>query len=238
MKIDFINSGGFSLIFSAKSLVNFSTVDIRLIFYPNLVLKSIGYLDFAVEGFLRARVETPKQDDLAKRAGQTNIERVKMSELTFKCIKCGFCCRSLFEYTSGALLGLALLSEEETKMFNKRHIAPHFGIGDEKPTHIISHQLALAVCPQINENNECKIYNMRPLVCRSFPLTTRLSRRIADLKCPQTGRYCREGEICPVEFSEIEEEALQRIEEYLWSCFRRYGTKLWRFDLATKKWVQ
>lgn len=135
-------------------------------------------------------------------------------------------------------MGLALLTEEEKKLFDEKNITPAFAFGNEgSPMQIASYQLNLAKCPHIDENNKCKIYDKRPLACRAYPITSNLGRNVADLKCPQVGKYS-ENELRQLMFSDTYEEAINKVNGHVGSCFRKYGkkTKLMRFDLATKKW--
>lgn len=67
----------------------------------------------------------------------------------------------------GMLQGLCL-TKEEAKEFDPKFIMPYIAIGDKEPTTIVYYQLILADCPHLNEKNECKIYEKRPLIC-SFP---------------------------------------------------------------------
>jgi Fe-S-cluster containining protein len=158
--------------------------------------------------------------------------------LNFECKKCGYCCKTLLEYEGGVLMGLALLTEEEKKLFDEKDISPAFGFGNEiSPTQIASYQLNLAKCPHIAENNRCKIYDKKPLACRAYPITSNIGRNVADLKCPQVGKYS-ESELCHLMFSDMYEEAVNKINCCVGSFFRKYGKKnrLMRFDLASKKW--
>jgi Fe-S-cluster containining protein len=135
-------------------------------------------------------------------------------------------------------MGLALITEDEKNLFDRKDIMPLFAIGVDEPTHIIAYQLTLAACPYNDNDNSCKIYSKRPLACQSFPLTVELGRKIAEIKCPQIGRHYQNGEPCPVVFLE-EENATQKMSSYIWNCFVRFGNKhfkLWKFDLLTRKW--
>ena len=161
-----------------------------------------------------------------------------MGIMEFECKKCGYCCKTLLEYKRGVLMGLALLTEEEKKLFDEKNITPAFAFGKEDiPIQIASYQLNLAKCPYINENNRCKIYDKRPLVCRAYPVTSNIGRNVADLKCPQVGKYS-ETELRQLMFSDMYEEAINKANDCVGSFFRKYGKKnrLMRFDLATKKW--
>jgi Fe-S-cluster containining protein len=156
----------------------------------------------------------------------------------FECKKCGYCCKTLLQYKKGVLRGLALLTEEEKKLFDGKDISPALGFGNEgSPIQIASYQLNLAKCPQIDENNRCKIYDKRPLVCRAFPITSNIGRNAAALECPQVGKYS-ESELLQLVFLDMYEEAINKMNGCVESLFRKYGKekRLMRFDLKTRKW--
>jgi Fe-S-cluster containining protein len=164
-----------------------------------------------------------------------------MSE-KFDCKKCGFCCRTLLENEkNGMVLGLSLITEEETEMFDPKFIAPFVAIGVKVPTTVIFHQLILSECPHINEKNECMIYEKRPLICRTFPAIPEFNRVVILPKCPQIGRhFTSAGKMCPVFIEDDNiEEALKKanIIFLTWNqkCLEK-GLRFWIFNLATKKW--
>jgi hypothetical protein len=132
----------------------------------------------------------------------------------------------------GIILGL-FLTEKETSFFNPKQICPQCGIGVERPENIIAFQLNLGVCPHISEKNECKIYDRRPLACQSFPIEPTPLGNIVNAECPQAGSLTRNPELV---FSEAGEKILR----YLGKGFVKYrkrGSKLWYFNLGTKRWV-
>lgn len=164
-----------------------------------------------------------------------------MSE-KFECKKCGFCCRALLsEERNGVVLGLSLITEEEKEMFDPKFISPFVAIGAEKPTTVIFYQLTLSECPHINEKNKCMIYEKRPLICRTFPVVSKLNGVVIQPSCPQIGKYYTSaGEMCPVFIEDDNsEEALNKtnIIFLTWKqkCLEK-DLKFWIFNLATKKW--
>ena len=163
-----------------------------------------------------------------------------MSDLTFKCKKCGTCCRGLFVEEYGVLSGLCL-TEEEAKQFDSKVIMPYLAIGDKKPTTIIYYQLVLSDCPHLNGKNECKIYEKRPLICRVFPVHPDLNGIVILPKCPEILKHwTKEGEISPVAIEDDEiESALTKITilslTHKKECIEK-GLRFWFFDLATGKW--
>lgn len=163
-----------------------------------------------------------------------------MSDLTFKCQKCGTCCRGLFVEEFGMLQGLCL-SEEEAKQFDPKFIMPYIAIGDKEPATIVYYQLILADCPHLNDKNECKIYDKRPLICRVFPVHPDLNHTVILPKCPQIEKHwSREEKICPVAIEDDEiEGALTKINirslTHRKECLEK-GLRFWYFDLAKKEW--
>jgi Fe-S-cluster containining protein len=89
----------------------------------------------------------------------------------FKCLKCGHCCRTLINEDEDILIGLTL-TPEEAKLFPQSKISPWLGAGrsEKEITRIMMYQLNTATCPHL-ENNICRIYDRRPIVCAQFPLT-------------------------------------------------------------------
>jgi len=157
----------------------------------------------------------------------------------FECNECGYCCKTLLQYKEGFLRGLALLTEEEKKLFDEKDVSPALGLGKEgSPVQIASYQLNVAKCPHIDENNRCKIYDKRPLVCRAFPINATIrGKAVAALECPQVGKY-NERELLQLMFSDPYEEAINKVNDCIERLRRKYGKKkrLMRFDLKTKKW--
>ena len=162
-----------------------------------------------------------------------------MSVIIFECQKCGTCCRNLLENQNVVTNGL-FLTAKETRLFPSKLISPQVAIGVKKPKNIISYQFNVNVCPHINEKNECRIYDKRPLACKSFPLEVTLLGSTASVQCPIIGRRMKEGEFREAEFSAPEIEASEKINNYLWNRYQKYfkvGSKMWNFDLKTKKWI-
>jgi Fe-S-cluster containining protein len=132
----------------------------------------------------------------------------------------------------GIILGL-FLTEKETSLFDPEQICAHTAVGIEGALNIIAYQLNLGVCPHISEKNECKIYDRRPLACQSFPIETTPLGNLVNAECPQAGSLIRNPELV---FSEAGEKILR----YLGKGFAKYGkrgSKLWYFNLGTKRWV-
>jgi hypothetical protein len=88
----------------------------------------------------------------------------------FKCKKCGNCCKNLFDDLKGEKRGLTL-TPEESQLFPEKLVAPLAAFGLDAPDIIFLYQLSVNDCIYFNKENKCEIYENRPLVCRSFPLT-------------------------------------------------------------------
>jgi len=101
------------------------------------------------------------------------LVKVGRNKITFKCLRCGRCCKNLLKNVGGILLGLGLMPQER-KFFPTELVSPQAGIGlaendPTKPKHVLTYQLNVKYCPHLSENG-CKIYENRPLSCRGFPL--------------------------------------------------------------------
>jgi Fe-S-cluster containining protein len=154
-----------------------------------------------------------------------------MSEIGFSCTRCGYCCRTLFVEQSGVINGLCL-TEDEITLFDPKLVSPYMALGVEEPTNIIMYQLNQAVCPYINKKNECNVYDRRPLVCQSYPVQVTVMGSFVENDCPQS-KYIQNNEF-------LTTEAGLKTNLYVMNKFAKYRTKqskMWFFNLATKKWV-
>jgi Fe-S-cluster containining protein len=163
-----------------------------------------------------------------------------MSEIIFNCRKCGTCCRNLIENVNGINTGL-LLTVKEIDLFPSKMVSPKLAIGFEKPEKIIQYQLNVGDCPHINEKNECKIYEKRPLVCRAFPRESGSERTpTISIKCPVIGSQMKEYETREVEVSVTEIEASEKMNRHILNRsqkLHKIGHKRWNFDVKTGKWI-
>ena len=154
-----------------------------------------------------------------------------MSILDFTCIKCGKCCRNLLVEDWGITNGLEL-TDKEIDLSDPKFVKPHMGLGNLKTVNIISYQLNLAVCPYIDEKNNCKIYNRRPLVCQSYPVEVTPMGSIIREDCPQSFSIPRDG-------TALTESGLI-FNQYVLKKFDQFNAKdslLWVFDLSSDKWT-
>jgi Fe-S-cluster containining protein len=72
---------------------------------------------------------------------------------------------------NGVLKG-PTLTNDEAKLFPRDIVSSSFGRGKNASNiyAIIRYQINVNICPFLMQNNECKIYKKRPIVCRRFPL--------------------------------------------------------------------
>ena len=87
--------------------------------------------------------------------------------LKFNCQRCGYCCTRQLSATDGKEYGI-YLTPEEIKYFPKDTVFPLF----RRREQVFAYQLGVHECPNIVRENghmACKIYENRPLICRSFP---------------------------------------------------------------------
>jgi Fe-S-cluster containining protein len=158
-----------------------------------------------------------------------------MSEIVFHCRKCGTCCRSLLEYVNGVKTGL-LLAIKETNLFPSEMVSPKLAVGTTKPEAIISYQLNVDACPYISEKNECRVYDKRPLICKSFPYVLGGMSR----KCPQIGNQMMvEIDLWAID---AEIEASKKLNEHILNRAEKLSQKgkrqrVWEFDLEENKWI-
>jgi Fe-S-cluster containining protein len=82
----------------------------------------------------------------------------------FKCTRCGICCSNLLDVNKKYQYGL-YLNTEEVKFFPPDTTHPLFRSNGR----VIAYQVGVRVCPNL-EKGRCRIYNDRPLGCRTFPL--------------------------------------------------------------------
>ena len=88
--------------------------------------------------------------------------------LKFKCCRGGHCCTRQLSMTDGKEHGI-YLTPEEAKYFPPETVFPLFRSGAE----VFAYQLGVHECPNLVRENghmACKIYEHRPLICKSFPL--------------------------------------------------------------------
>jgi len=133
-----------------------------------------------------------------------------------------------------------LLLPEEVKLFENAgaEVYPFIGVGeDDEPKKILAYQLSSKVCPLLLEDGKCAIYPDRPLLCRSFPVEyVKGSRAFLSQNCTFINRNVGERMVDVSCFSDIEVKANLRLQERLREEMQPFKTRIWIFDLSTKKW--
>jgi Fe-S-cluster containining protein len=162
-------------------------------------------------------------------------------EFIFECLKCGNCCRDLLQKDRGVLRGLTLL-KYETSEFPRTSIKPAIGQGrrpHEKSFKIITHQLNKDICPHL-KNNECRIYERRPVSCRQYPFSLREDihgrQQIGlDLNCPAIAKKLVSNIQLGFKFkNRASAEKLFQIEKMTW----KNPKKTWHYNLSNEKWIR
>jgi len=155
--------------------------------------------------------------------------------IEFQCLRCGTCCRDLFNDKAGLKKGISL-TKSETKLFPEKMISPHMAVGMEKPKTIILYQLNASDCPFIDHSNKCLIYANRPLMCQAFPIVN----GIYSGKC-KFFSFSKAGTKININWVEGNQlEAFGKLDRYIMNQFKRNfkkGIATWSFDLATNQWV-
>ncbi len=155
--------------------------------------------------------------------------------MDFVCKRCGLCCRNLLETKGGVQRGLPL-TEKEATLFPSEFVSPKLAVGVAEPKIIVLYQLNVNVCPYINNQNTCKKYENRPLMCQSFPIVagdlsnkcTVFSYRIKGISYNET-------------FSMKDQaDASNKFTLYLSNRIKknyRKGLRVWEYNLATRSWI-
>jgi len=163
--------------------------------------------------------------------------------LKFECLKCGRCCRNLvIDVIIGGktfLLGM-FLWKEEVRHFAPDKVLPLYGAGIKgrsrvRPAEVFAYQYIENVCPHITKNNLCRIYNYRPLICRSFPLeNSQLKAQCGWVKKQKELVETHEPLIVGQEI--VNAERLMSIKTI--NALDKYNGALWIYPLDTRKWVR
>ena len=154
----------------------------------------------------------------------------------FECLRCATCCRNLLEGKGVILRGLPL-TDKEVGLFPTVLVSPKMGIGSIKLEEVVLYQLNINCCPYVTEKNECKIYSKRPLMCQSFPI---VAGAISN-RC-KTFSYRKPGVTYTEPYNmEKQVDASEKLEKYVTNRIKKHrgkATRIWEYDLATKKWKQ
>jgi Fe-S-cluster containining protein len=133
------------------------------------------------------------------------------------------------------------LDYDEKSLFPKELVYPMRGFAESNESEdfvVVEWQLGVNECPHL-ENNQCKIYNERPLACKTYPLVD-----IANYDLDCQGILRMQG-LDPLGFSSgvlftrIENKALESVYERISQYFKKNSPRtLWNFNLEKKKWVR
>ena len=86
----------------------------------------------------------------------------------------------------------------ETKLFDKSIIRPMYGVGVKgksrpRPQFIFAYQMIAQPCPYYNaKRGMCKIYPIRPITCKQFPLAQGITVIGVHRECPAIQKYIPE----------------------------------------------
>ena len=158
--------------------------------------------------------------------------------VTYKCLQCGSCCRTLYRKRGDIWTGLFLLPNEKN-LFPTALIHPRYGLG-RKPTHkgfkILAYQMSDNICPHLKEDR-CLIYSKRPIMCKGYP---RGPWGEFDYSCTVFEKLgVKDGLHITLMAESIENERMwsnQLRENFLKSV--KKPNQLWSFDLKTRTWVK
>lgn len=168
-----------------------------------------------------------------------------MNDIKFSCNQCGRCCRELkyesddkiprFEDGFQVILAQTTLPlfDFELEIFKKHGhsdiVVPSRVMFDLKNnvTIVMERTLKTNSCPFVDEKNRCKIYDERPITCRSFPCNIRINeenkKMIIDNQSPN---FC-EAELPRSEilklFGEDKGQAKTSISKVMHIAYERYG---------------
>lgn len=131
----------------------------------------------------------------------------------------------------------------EISLFDKKDIIPCWGFGkkpDDKNFEIVAYQLTKNICPHL-ENNLCKIYEKRPLRCRSYPfdfLYDEKGRRgiNVDLGCKARNSVIQYGYV-NLDYKSEEYKALM-YNDNLVRKYARKKKKSWHYHIKPIEWTK
>jgi Fe-S-cluster containining protein len=166
--------------------------------------------------------------------------------MRFQCLKCGFCCRNLVVDFGEWTLGLLLLPDE-VNLFPQEKIAPMWGIGVKgrsrpRPEKVGVFQFNTKICVHLTEQNTCRIYAERPLICHAHPLNIqvaqgRLISASVNGSCKGVGKIPINSRIKLSDYFDDDVlEANTILSTYLERMFVESHGYVWLYDLASCKW--
>jgi len=159
----------------------------------------------------------------------------------FECLRCGSCCRDLIIKELGCSMGLFLMPHE-TSLFPSEIVSPMWRLGSE----IKNYQLNVNVCPHLTEDNQCKIYSKRPVICRAFPLTLHVNPLTHQIDYASIDSKCKAcvgivkgiplplGNIFPKEI--IQANLILKV--FGRAMFNVPEQKVWLYDVVKREWKE
>lgn len=149
-----------------------------------------------------------------------------------ECVQCGRCCSHLRKGNN--TVGLTIFPEE-IHLFPESTIRPHLGKGVEGPTKIFTYQHTENVCIHLKDNL-CRIYDRRPLMCRSFPVKVGARGLTFSPGCKAFLKTIKNSKSKNRDMEEI--QAALEIAERLYNFHSSLdeGERKHRFNLLSGKW--
>ena len=174
-----------------------------------------------------------------------------MKTYRWKCTRCGSCCTHTINETPLGTFGVFLLPFE-TKLFPHQVIKPMYGVGKKgksrpRPAFIHAYQMTAQPCVWYNEKQRlCGLYDMRPLGCRQFPLSSSFVAVMLHRECPQIASLIPEGAQVRKEQLKgfkTEEKAMRTMNNYFRGVYvynlRNVDTSVtWAYPLNLDKWIR
>lgn len=163
--------------------------------------------------------------------------------MRFECLRCGLCCTKILRQFKHFTVGLFLLPEEEA-FFDET--MPYYGSGIKgrsrpRPEKIVIRQLGIEPCPHYVDN-QCRIYDESPLMCRAYPLmVTTIPYLHVEIEenCPEIKKLIKDKRsrmILRDHFSDEIIKASVSLHNKTMELFSSLDLPLWIYDLKTRKW--
>ena len=146
----------------------------------------------------------------------------------FRCEECGECCKHLV----GKRFGGAIMPAEKERLellASRRCVSTHFMPLTRVGNKVTTWQFADEVCPFL-ENNRCKIYEWRPLLCRMYPLHPFGIGECTALKHLTKRRF---HVLYPPQMKLAGQEYVRKVMPLIKRAFIRYNLALgkWEFNM-------
>lgn len=149
-----------------------------------------------------------------------------------ECTKCGRCCSNLRK--GNEKTGLTLFPDE-THLFPEETVRPYLGKGVNSVTEIFAYQHTENNCINLVDN-QCRVYENRPTMCRSFPVKVGEHGLRFVSGCKGVLERIRTGNSLSHDMYEV--GAAMRMAERLYEFHKSFGEeeKRWMYNLATEEW--